>query len=77
MLGEASFLSRTSRVLSATATEDVNAIRIPFAALKEILDENKDLAVKIYQALGKHLGNVFHKSMTEILRLREQSDHRK
>jgi CRP/FNR family cyclic AMP-dependent transcriptional regulator len=77
MFGEASFLSRTTRALSATAMENVNVIQISFSALKAVLDENKDLALKVYQALGKHLGNVFHKSMLDLTRLREQSDHRR
>jgi CRP-like cAMP-binding protein len=72
-LGEASVLSLSPRSTSATAIEDVEAIRISFFALKQVLDSNPSLAVKVYQALANHLGKVFHKSVSDLTRMREKA----
>jgi CRP-like cAMP-binding protein len=73
VLGESSFLSLSPRSTSATAVEDVEAIRISFLELKQVLDSNPSLSVKVYQALAKHLGKVSHKSMSDLTRLREKA----
>jgi CRP/FNR family transcriptional regulator, dissimilatory nitrate respiration regulator len=70
VLGEVSFQSLSPRATSATAIEDVEAIRISFSALKKVMDSNLSLSVKVYQAMTRHLGRVFHKSISDLTRLR-------
>jgi CRP/FNR family transcriptional regulator, cyclic AMP receptor protein len=73
LLGEASFQSLSPRSTSAIALEHVEVIRIPFSSLKQVLDADPALSVKVHRALTKHLGKVFHKSMSDLTRLREKA----
>jgi CRP-like cAMP-binding protein len=73
ILGEASLLSLSPRSTSAIAIEDAKVIRIPFSSLKQVLDSEPFISIKIYRALAKHLGKVFHKSMSDLTRLREKA----
>jgi CRP-like cAMP-binding protein len=73
VLGEASFQSLSPRSTNAMAIEDVEAIRISFSALKRVMDSDLSLSVKVYRALASHLGRVFHKSISDLTRLRERA----